>query len=110
MVSSLMVNMLNDVFQDPYIQGLPELVAREPIPYFRAISADEGPAASPDNGSVSNSAIESSPDFLNAVEVALEGTIYNLMQEIEKGEFDCTTYPMLVTKREFAALTAKLNK
>lgn len=40
----------------------------------------------------------SSPDFMNAIEIALEGTIYNLMQEIEMDEFDCTTYPMLVRK------------
>jgi hypothetical protein len=44
------------------------------------------------------------------VELALEGTLYNLMQEIHRKEFDPTTYPLLVSKPEFlAAKTEKLK-
>lgn len=37
---------------------------------------------------------------MNAIEAAFEGTIYNLMQEINQDEFEPTTYPMLVSSSE----------
>ena len=51
-----------------------------------------------------------SSDFLNAVEAALEGTLYNLMQEIDKKEFEPTAYPLLLSNKDYAAITAKSKK
>jgi hypothetical protein len=103
----LLSNLLNEVFQDPSIQSLPENIINEPIPFYRVgkevKNAEENGLKDDDIKRFYNS-YNSCPDFKNSVESVLEGTIYNLAQEIVFGDFDPISYPMLVSREELGKI------
>lgn len=81
-LKDVLTSMLGDIFQEEDVQMLPEVLSHEDIPYYIDHRAD----------------LEDKlllPEFINFAETVLEGTLYNLMQEIDAGEFVCTEYPML---------------
>lgn len=112
MFSDIITNLLNEVFQDSDIQNLPHVIFNEPILYYKkaleAVAIDDP---------FSDEAIKrlsyincSCPDFRNSAEEVLEGTIYNLAQEIIYGEFNPIVYPMLISRKEFEAQGKGNNK
>ncbi|KAJ3320632.1 hypothetical protein HDV06_005150 [Boothiomyces sp. JEL0866] len=91
----VMSGLLNQVFESQKVKHLPEQISNEPVKYFRKEDLTNN---STGVNSYSDQDIISCFDFQNSVEEVLEGTIYNMMQELNQGEFDCTVYPMLVSK------------
>eukprot|EP00842_Homolaphlyctis_polyrhiza_P005315 jgi/Hompol1/5785/HPOL_004691-RA len=124
-IHAAMLSLLNDVFQDPDIQAVPEQALKSTPPYFAQICPKQGrgilldsDACEEDTGSNARLIgdvmydeprhtdldIIGSVGFQNCVETVLEGTIYNLLQEANVGEFDWHRYPILFqvpkTRRE----------
>lgn len=98
-----MISLLNEVFEDESIQSLPEKIIKEPVHFYKHIAEPESAQKDPkdenfrtDEEIMEYYCLTRSPDFINCVEMALEGTIFNLMQEINEEDFDCTVYPMLI--------------
>ncbi|KAI9102498.1 hypothetical protein DFS34DRAFT_577433 [Phlyctochytrium arcticum] len=109
-VMSALSSLIDDIFQEPDVQSLPDLLRTENTPYYAQIAAGRSvngivavsaPQASMDTstneghaGVVGNCI--SAPDLQNMVESILEGTIYNLMQEANLDEFDFTKHQMVI--------------
>jgi cilia- and flagella-associated protein 65 len=107
-----MLSLLSDVFHgkvlltvDPEVIDLPMHIAAEPCPYYGRISkkkcgivlaGQDAESEGPATVELGSKEIISNPEFQNSVESALEGTLYNLMQEANLGEFQWHKYPMLV--------------
>ncbi|KAJ3173570.1 hypothetical protein HDU88_002656 [Geranomyces variabilis] len=108
-ITSAVASMLDDVFQDPDVQELPDKLRGEALPYYAQIAESR-----PINGielckppsSLSSAADENMEkmlenvlglsEFQNLVETVLEGTLFNIMQEATMNEFDITQSQMTV--------------
>ncbi|KAJ3300828.1 hypothetical protein HK104_000021 [Borealophlyctis nickersoniae] len=159
-ISSTLSSILDDVMQDPEVQGLPDVMRLEPLPYFaqistrkangivlenegqeendvgegvenkeqggERISGDHGSgkgtdevavgveesvkdvgasAESPEIGGQKENDFEekdawllSSSEFHALVETVIEGTIYNIVQEANAGEFEITRHHMAIVQ------------
>ncbi|OAJ44042.1 hypothetical protein BDEG_27330 [Batrachochytrium dendrobatidis JEL423] len=119
-VQSMIQSLLSDIFQDSDVLGIPTDTLNGSLFYYAQIasnpnlgivlqSTDSACTASavktidkPDRLSrknhsefVSDLSIITCEEFQNAVEAVLEGTLYNLIQEANAGEFQWHKYPIL---------------
>ncbi|KAI8912237.1 hypothetical protein DFJ77DRAFT_542027 [Powellomyces hirtus] len=116
LVTSALSSILDDVFQDPDVQSLPEKLRGEPLPYYAQIAVsrpvngidlvdvnsvgndepDETSSVMKQNAEQTVEQVLGLAEFQNLVETVLEGTLYNLMQEATLDEFDITQSQMAV--------------
>ncbi|KAJ3020998.1 hypothetical protein HKX48_009403 [Thoreauomyces humboldtii] len=112
MIASALSSILDDVFQDPDVQDLPDKLRTDPLPYYaqiatsrpvngidlwnetEATAAPEGRELEEDDQIVTD--VLGILEFHNLLETVLEGTLYNLMQEANLDEFDMTKTQMKV--------------
>lgn len=100
-----MVSLLEDAFQDEKVQNLPHQISSEEFLYFAQFSKNKHGVdmQEQENVSFADAIIDNvdadhvfqSSNFQSLVEQALEGTLYNLMQEVDSKEFSLHDYPML---------------
>ncbi|KAH6577222.1 hypothetical protein BASA60_004157 [Batrachochytrium salamandrivorans] len=115
-----MQSLLSDVFQDPDVLDAPAATLNSPLPYYAQMMScarfgilplqpipdytapeaeDLQINADPENldklGFEIGCPIIASTEFQNTVEAVLEGTLHNLIQEVNAGEFEWHRYPIL---------------
>ncbi|KAI8923507.1 hypothetical protein BC831DRAFT_417141 [Entophlyctis helioformis] len=123
-IQTMMLSLLNEIFQDPDLHAVPQNTLKQPLPYFAQIAKDtnrhgillehiddarDAADVEHNNGSCamtiapSEASIIGSFEFQSAVESVLEGTVFNLIQEANAGEFDWSKYPILFADAKSAA-------
>jgi hypothetical protein len=116
-----MTQLLNDVMNDADVLAIPETKIKDPIPFYAQISGSprhgiflgdaqeeqqegERDAAQRPASQFTDAEILSTMEFQNYVEMILGGTIYNLMQEANVGEFDLQKFPMMIEEDQLHAV------
>lgn len=104
LIADVFANLLDEVICDPELAEVLESVPKEPLNFFAQLSSGRGDdetqakddASRPDKQDIFKSILRSS-EFSNAVELVLEGTIFNLLQEANMSEYDLSkTVPLAV--------------
>ncbi|KAJ3162411.1 hypothetical protein HDU86_004891 [Geranomyces michiganensis] len=108
-ITGAISSMLDDVFQDPDVQQLPEKLRGEALPYYAQIAESRpingielckqpGNPVGVTNGNagIALETVLGLSEFQNLVETILEGTLFNIMQEATMDEFDITQSQMTV--------------
>jgi hypothetical protein len=92
--AEICMDIISDVFKQEDVQQIPRLVFSERVPLYTQLNGKANWIAKYSNPTYGNS------EFQNIAEAVLEGTLYNLLQEVNAGEFDWTKYPMLIQQKQ----------